>query len=702
MTALRVEDSAQSATVLKAAPRRDIQALRALAVLLVVANHLIPGRIPGGYIGVDIFFVISGYLITAHLLREADQTGRIDVLAFWARRIKRLIPAASVVLLFSVIVTVVFLPITVRQEALKQIAAAGAYVLNWVLAANSVDYFAAGGGASPVTHYWSLSVEEQFYLAWPMLMIAGLFLYRGRSSKMRKRTLAAILALVFVASLAWGVYSATTNANAAYFQTTGRAWEFAAGGLLAFAPALVRRRRVLIAFLWSAWGVLVVSAFMFNGASGFPGVAALVPVIATAFIIWVGDFEGGLAPSRLTALRPVQVVGDISYSLYLWHWPLITVAPFVLGRTPRVRDLVIVFAISVIAAYLTKRFVEDPVRQSRRPQLARRRWVYAWLAASLALLLGVCFALSARVESQAAGVVESMHSQSIEPSECFGAQAELSGASCSSSHKLADPGMVMLNRLNQNDIVQNGSTCTQGRFPTEVTSCDFGVPAGTERLGVALIGDSHAAVWSAALDEIASDNSLRVHTYLASGCSVTGDSTIQLLLTGDPEPSNLDACGAWRAEVIETIANSGDIDIVVTTARDLAYGALVDGKRVPDSGAGYVEAWSRWLAAGKRVVVINDAPSYPFDVPTCLAMAGGAEDPCAVDLPAEIGPLESAAARITDPEFTFVDFQDVFCDSRLCHSVVGGIPIYYDDNHMNAPFARSFAPALEELGIFRK
>jgi peptidoglycan/LPS O-acetylase OafA/YrhL len=192
-------------------------------------NHLWAGDVSGGFIGVDIFFVISGFLITAHLRREVELTGSLKLAQFWARRAKRLLPAAILVLVASAMITAWILPVTSAQAAYAEIGSAGAYALNWWLAADSLDYFAFSA-LSPVTHYWSLSVEEQFYIVWPLLILVGLLFSRSRGARVRYWIMVGTLGLVFVGSLAWAVWSVSAMPNAAYFQTPGRAWEFAAGG----------------------------------------------------------------------------------------------------------------------------------------------------------------------------------------------------------------------------------------------------------------------------------------------------------------------------------------------------------------------------------------------------------------------------------------------------------------------------------------
>lgn len=672
----------------KAPLRGDIQALRAFAVGVVLLNHFWPERLTGGFIGVDIFFVISGYLITAHLHREITLTGHIQLVSFWARRAKRLLPVAMIVLFFSILVAALWLPITERQSSFDQIGAAGAYWLNWLLAASSVDYFAQGAALSPVTHYWSLSVEEQFYILWPILLLLGAIATKRVFGRSRNSILIMTIAIVSAASFAWAAYSASTAPAAAYFETTGRAWEFAIGGLIAFIPAIsTKLRAAAIPALWLAWGALFLAAYTYDPSSGVPGPKALLPVLATAAIIIAGDINHPWAPRALTSFAPVQAMGNLSYSLYLWHWPLIVAAPFVLNREITARDKFIIIALTFALALLSKRFVEDPIRNSRATILRRPQPVLLLSAASLAALLAISVPMSINIGIQARASAQALYEQAVDPSDCFGAQAALSGTECENSHVLRDPYAVLGTWGVQNEVLANGNSCQQVRGNPEVISCSFGKPEGEQRLNVALVGDSHAGMWVTALDAIAQERGIRVTTYLDAACPVTSDSSV--VGAYDSIPYHQAACLEWRENVIASIAESENIDVVITSSRDRSYNT-VDG--VPDSGDGYVTAWNSWLGSGKQVIVLNDVPNLPFAVPECLASAKISGDCTApADAYDRLGPLGVAAEKISDPLFSFVDYVPVFCDSR-CYSVIGGIPAYLDGEHLSAAFARSFGP----------
>ncbi len=665
--------------------RLDIQALRAIAVLLVIANHLTAWP-TGGYIGVDIFFVVSGYLITGHLMREATETGRVRLARFWSRRAKRLLPAALVVLGASTVLTMIWLPITARQASLEQIRAAAAYFLNWLLSSLSLDYFADVHQISPVTHYWSLSVEEQFYVLWPLAIIVLFFLGRWSSARIRRAIVVVGLFAIAAASLAWGIHSSATQPESAYFELGGRIWEFAIGGLLVFLPAIPERwkpRFILVS--WAAWATIAYAALTFDSTSGFPGAWALVPVVAVAALIAVGDIRSTWSPEPLTSFGPVQFVGDISYSLYLWHWPLIVAAPFVLGHELTLRWKIAILVATVVLAYLTKRFVEDTVRFAKFTPLQRPYLVLLAAALSIVLVFVGTAPLLAQIERRAADAATSLNEQALDPEPCFGAQAALSGAVCPGSNQLADQSSVLVGMDSERKSLSNGSTCNQKRDDPALLRCSFGVPEGEQTLTVALAGDSHALMWAQALDGISAARGLRVQPLTHAGCPVMLYGTP--LKVVDEGTFIRQVCSDWSDSVAELIATDSNIDIVVTSSR--ARNHTLSGGR-PDDGSRYVPVWQMWLKAGKRVIVIEDVPTYESSVLDCLAIANGNGGACTKPTDKKPSPLALAAAEISDPNFVFIDYTDVFCDSARCQTVVGGIPAYMDAHHLSPPFARSF------------
>ncbi|HET6826680.1 MAG TPA: acyltransferase, partial [Amnibacterium sp.] len=364
----------------RSAVRADIQALRAVAVTMVVVYHFWPHRLTGGFTGVDVFLVISGFLITSHLLAHPPR--RVgDLLAFWSRRIRRLLPASLLVLLVTLVGSRLVSPETTWADTAGQVKAAALYVVNWRLADDSVDYLASQAAPGPVQHFWSLSVEEQFYFFWPILLL--LVVAIGRSVRRGSRAIvAAGVALVVVLSLGYSIVETAAEPARAYFVTPTRVWELGAGGLLAALSVRANGRRGILdgtrlpvpvrtGLAWLGWATIAGTAVAFTGSLPFPSWTAVIPVLGAVAVIWANASSGAWSPARATALRPVQGLGDISYSVYLWHWPLLVLVPSALGRSMTTLDKVVVIAVALVLAFLTKRYIED---RFRAPAWARPVW----------------------------------------------------------------------------------------------------------------------------------------------------------------------------------------------------------------------------------------------------------------------------------------------------------------------------------------
>ncbi|KQZ24549.1 acyltransferase family protein [Microbacterium sp. Root553] len=660
--------------------RTDLQALRAVAVLAVIVNHMWPEVLPGGYIGVDVFFAISGFLITSHLLRESRSTGKIRLGAFWARRARRLLPAALVVLAVCAIFTVVKMPLPQWQDELYQIGAAAVYVLNWLLSSNSLDYFAQGEAQTLVTHYWSLSVEEQFYIVWPIILLVVAWLTFRRAKRTQVVVTAVVFASIAIVSLAWAVYSNAQTPSAAYFQTTGRAWEFAAGGLVALLPVFSETiRRRLSAFVWLGWALILGSAVLLDSQSGVPGPAALIPVLGVVLVIAIGEAEHTWSTRAITSFRPVQIIGDVSYSAYLWHWPLIVAAPVILSQPIGTPDKFVLLAITLVLALLTKRFVEDPVRLGPLAR-TRPRWILVMTLVAMAVVVIPSAVGVIALRDRGVAATAALVAASKDPGECFGAQAELGTAECSDSRELGDQGYLLSeSHFNLITSTTGGTVCEEVTTADGVVkTCSFGVPEGTQDLDIAIVGDSHAEMWSGSLDTVAPVHNARIHTFLKGGCAATADPAVGTIIT---DPAYVADCQAWRTGTIGMLVEDPDIDVIITTAWSGKY--TVNGQ--PDPGTGYADAWNQWLDSGKRVILMAEPPVLPVDIVDCIL------DSCTV--PVESVDAESAltraAAMIDNVNFSVVDFSDVFCDD-VCYPVVGGIPAYFDSHHLTEALTRSF------------
>jgi peptidoglycan/LPS O-acetylase OafA/YrhL len=648
-----------------------IQGLRAIAVLLVVVFHFWPGRLSGGYIGVDVFFVISGFLITGQLVRELQTSATINLPAFWAKRIRRLIPAALLILIFSAIATAVLMPLSYLVSSLTDISTSMLYVENWQLVVASSDYLHNVNGTIG-QHYWSLSVEEQFYVVWPLILL-GAFALGTRFAIQRRWGFVVAAVIGFsVLSLIASIFYTATNPSQAYFVLFTRVFEFGAGALLVLFPRM-RPQSFWLSNILGFVGVLVllVAGYKFTQSTPFPSYWALVPVIGTMLIIVIKPGGRWFSAGRILSIRPLRFLGDISYSLYLWHWPLIFIAPFIIGWGLSFVNRVILFVACFVLAWLTKRFVEDPLRQL--PTLVNRkpRYTFGWMLVSLgvvgALLVGIFAVQYPRFEQAKAQLAEVQ----AHPPACFGAEI----ATGCSNPALAD--QIIPNPGFGNADEPSNPECFVQLTASALHPCTFGSSASNAPR-VALVGDSHAYQYLNTFIIMAKKNGWALTTYFKGACPWT---TAQL---GGTDPGFDASCVTYRANLATELPKQ-KFDVIITSA--FAHSEYVDPSATAVT-AGFVEAW-KTQAGGARVIAIADNPDMQDDPNKCLRSDPG--DPSTCDRPrADVldgpDPLVAAAAASGN---TSVDFTEVFCDADLCFPVISGANVYRDENHLTVTFANT-------------
>ncbi|MFD2792976.1 acyltransferase family protein [Promicromonospora vindobonensis] len=712
----------------KTALRADIQALRAVAVLAVVLFHLWPNRLTGGYVGVDVFFVISGFLITSHIVRDVE-AGRFSVPTFWARRMLRLLPASLLVLVVTAVGVWALAPVQHWEQWFREIAASGLYAQNWVLAADAVDYLAAENVASPVQHYWSLSAEEQFYLVWPLLIGLSLLIGRlgpapwtrlkadgrhispgqvrpgraGRQASWRP-VAAGVLALVVVASLVTSVVWTGADQAYAYFITPTRAWEFGAGALLAFVPALGRRHAArtpgdtsfdlpagMVA--WAGLALIAVSAIMFTSATPFPGAFAAVPVLGTVLVIWAQATDR--FTTRLAGLAPVQFLGDVSYAVYLWHWPLIVLVPYATGHDLRTLDKLAILAATILLAWATRRWIEKPVLRHRHRFKPLATFAVAAVVGALvvgAALIGVQTARE-HAESELAAAAEATGS------ECFGAAARPpSGEPCTNPDLVgtAVPAPEAAGGDMPAPYATGEDKCAGvARESTEPLPCERGDRDSEVR--IALVGDSHAAHYSSAFVEAAEANGWAVDIYIKPGCPFSDVMRVQdqMLTT---------ACIGWVDRAEEMLLD-GDYDLAATSQVRGVDWTPPDGTAegtTPEAYAedGLVSLWARLADNGLPVAAIADVPEPDPAVIECLTapdvdLAADCRTP-RTDATRTFDPQLNAVERLNRQDVALIDLTDVYCDENECFPVIGGVTVYRDDDHLTDTFAGTLAPYLAD------
>jgi len=668
----------------KSTLRPEIQALRAVAVAVVVVYHLWPNTLAGGFVGVDVFFVISGFLITAHLMREADRTGRINLPKFWAKRIRRLLPASLTVLAASAVGVFLLVPQMYWTQFFQEIAASAVYAQNWVLAASSIDYLAAENVASPVQHFWSLSVEEQFYLVWPILIGLVVLAAQRLSLRARRTLVFAALALVAAASLYYSVTYTASNPGEAYFATTTRAWEFAAGGLLAVVGSAVKAPagvRTLVAYV--GWAGIAYAVATYSGQTAFPGSAALLPVLATVAVIWAGDPESALSPNRLLGTRPVQFLGGVSYSVYLWHWPLIVFATIVFVDVHDATKIAIVIA-SLGLAWLTTVLVENPARDWKGLVGRRPRWTLLAMVIAVALVAVPTAAASWLTSQQASADTARAAVAVASADECFGASvfAVPAGACDDVEHETLTP-LASFAVDDEPEVYHNG--CYSDLTTADLNTCVVGDAASDT--SVALIGDSHAVSWYPAMKTIAEDNSWALSPFLKSSCPMNA------ALKEDEEAEVERSCATWNDSLAETLAAQPEaLDMVV-----LSHSAAGDNYGSDqDAIDGYRAAWEPLVERGTEVVVIRDVPRMEEGTNRCIADTAGADAAC--DRPENEAVLDDLMVEAAEdqPGVTVIDMNDFFCRDGSCTPVAGGVVGYRDSHHITATYSATLAPYLEQ------
>jgi peptidoglycan/LPS O-acetylase OafA/YrhL len=658
-----------------------VEGLRAVAVVAVLLYHAGVPFAGGGYVGVDVFFVISGFLITGLLVRELEKTGTVSLARFYSRRAKRLLPLTVVVLAVVVVLSwVLFDPVRMEEVSLG-IVAAGLYFMNWLLAARAADYFAAGLEASPVQHFWTLAVEEQFYLVWPVLILA--VAWWGRRSDLGLRpVLAAAFAVVVVSSLAYSVYSTHVQAGAAYFSTLTRGWELALGGLLALVPAsrfglLPRAAGVMAA---AGLAAIAFATLRFDDDTLFPGYAALVPTLGTAAIIAAGFATTTAGPSRLLALGPVRHVGRISYSWYLWHWPPLVFAAAIWGRLSPLEG-VAVLAASYVPALLTNRLVEKPFLHSETlGRYPRKALALGGACTATSVALGLTLlALTPTVPEAPEGRVA-------------GAAALREGQSIQKRAKAVNPTPREAEKKeNRPRMYSDG--CHLDLEETRSPKCVYGNPSS--KTTVVLFGDSHAMQWFPALEELAKERDWRLLGFSKSACPPADISVYSTGLRREYRE-----CEEWRERTLGRIVREEDPSLIVTSMLN-RYRAREDGRGLDREASneavveGYASTLTKLRDTGAPVAVIEDVPRPDKDVPECVSRSLDRLQDCAFPRSKALeqprvnirAAQEVEGARLVDPT-------PVVCLEETCPAVIGDVLVYRNGAHLTRTYVNSLTPWL--------
>lgn len=658
--------------------RSEVQGLRALAVLLVVAYHVWLGRVSGG---VDIFLLISAFLLTLSFVRKAEAGRPFGLVAHWLHLFKRLLPAAVVVILGVLAGTWLILPQSRWPQVLDQAWASLLYSQNWLLADTAVDYYAQDhAGASPLQHFWSLSIQGQVFILWPLVFAgtAGLLVLLRRIPACAGITyrglLAVVFGTVFAWSLAYSVEQTATNQAYAYFDTRARLWEFALGSLLALAlPYLKPARGLRVMLGWAGMAAMVSCGLLLTVDRSFPGYVALWPTLAGAAIITAGQTGSRFGVDRMLSSRPLVALGDNSYALYLWHWPVLVLALAATGvEVPNLVQGLTIVGASVVLAVLTTRFVEKPLRDWHWPKLR------AWRTAVVIVACGALLAGPVAIWQTTLTAEES--ATAAQPRELTPGAAALSpgNAAVPAPDARIIPGPAAL----YNDWAGIQDPCIGANATPDpiLEGCRQAVPEGEGTKRIVVLGDSHSQQYLGALAPIAAARGWELVTLLMPACRFGAES----------ETRNAE-CNAYnQASAAYVLEHRPD---AVFTVASLTHEEAPFETEVP----GYLDGVRPFADAGIEIVGIRDNPRFSFNMPECVQRNGADAHECSVPVEeslADPSPLEAYRGKVEG--LHLMDLSDFICARGICPGVVGNVYVYKDDNHLTRTYVETMIPMFEQ------
>ena len=692
--------------------RPDIEGLRALAVLAVVLFHAgVPG-LSGGFVGVDVFFVISGFLITGLLWREASTTGGVRLRSFYGARARRLLPASAAVAVVTLIASAILLnPLQVRAVIHDGIASV-LYVSNIWFFEKGATYFASRD-PSPFLHYWSLGVEEQFYVVWPALILGTAWLIRlirrrSRTEATRSRwPYLGVLAIVTVLSFTVCVAVTASWPAPAFFLMPNRAWQLGLGGVVALTTGYWHRLPARYAAVVGLTGLVLIAAActLLDSAIPYPGTAALLPTLGAALVIAAGCATPTAGCGRLLGLPPLRAIGQISYSWYLWHWPVLILIPIAVGHSLGLPARVAAAAASAVLAALTLRYLENPLRFT--PRIRTSAWRSLGLGAvstALAVAGGVALLVivPASIGHGAPATPLTISAPAVPPGAPISAYdtalhdvfAQVQATVTASASLTAVPSNLtpaLANAMTEGEKTVGGDSCAHNLAEVVQPVCATGDLASPTT--VALIGDSHAAMFTPAFRQIANQQHWRLETLSKPACLM-----LDLPIFSSALQREYSECAQWREVILTRLHTEHPKLVVLSTVR--SYTGTYEGR----SFTPFDPIWSASLtrlveslrSTGAQVLVLGPVPDPQSVVPTCLASHLDDAAACAVARNVAVNQpgIVAEAAATTAGGGHYADLTDLFCTSSRCPVIIGNTLVFFDYNHLTSQYVLQLAPAL--------
>lgn len=630
--------------------RPDIEGLRAIAVLLVIGAHFAVPGLSAGFIGVDVFFVISGFLITGILVREHQRTGQIELTRFYANRLRRLLPALAAMLIICSALAFKLLPDAQNVANSQGAAMAALWVSNIYFAFADVDYFAAETSSNAFLHTWSLGVEEQFYLVWPLLIVLAARWIRGQSSH---SALTYVFAVVAMLSLGASLLASQTNPIVGFYMMPTRAWQFACGALVWLLS--IQRAPSQAQAAASAWGgmlLLAIALIVIGPQTNYPGAAALLPTLATCALLWSGvsrDAQHRALPRTLLSLAPVQSIGRLSYAWYLWHWPVLIIGEHLLPIKGNVNNTLLALAISLLAAILTHHLIENPVRYGRPARLGTK-WQIGIAMFAMVILNSQLLRWNTVTQDQLAASKGDVYAQ---------ASADLP------------------------IIYQHG--CDDWYQSSELKPCVYGKPDATKT--AVLLGDSIGVQWFPTLTAMMDEREWKIVVLTKSSCPMVDEPFFYPRIGRE-----YTECTDWRNKAIEWIQNQKVDRLFIGGTASSAFTdqQWTEGTR---------RLLDRFTPNTTALYLIEANPTLGFHGPNCLrqkksnmvddgACLGTADNTSYTHVATLLKSVVSAPSDIHTVKAKWIETSSLVCPAGKCQAIQNGIIVFRDSQHLTATFTR--------------
>jgi len=686
----QLRNSTKSATF-----RTDLQGLRALAVLLVMCYHIWFSKVSGG---VDIFLMLSAFFLTSSTARRIARGERPPLITGWLHRFSRLIPQAAVVIISVVVAAWIILPSTRWLELIDQSTASLFYKQNWYLANHQVDYYAFNtSSASPLQHFWSLSVQGQIFILWPIVLAVSALVWKLFFSRFNFAWVAgAFFAAIFAGSLAFSINITANNQQVAYFHTGARLWEFALGSLLALAlpwlSTLPEKLRRVTG--WVGMATIIGSGAVLDVQGLFPGFMALIPTVAAALIIAAPATRAWANPSGVLSLKPLVKLGDLSYGMYLWHWPMLVFyleitknehASFLSGA--------LLIAASIAASWCTTKFIEKPVIAWQN-DFSFPHWMPSTglKIISQVAVVGIGLGIASLAVSAWENNVE--HRRATAASQTV---MDNPGATASEDWDPSPAALTLPLATELDDEWQTpGNACAGSNNPHDerIMFCEQGGNFdGSPDL--VMLGDSHMQHWSSAA---------------AAAMEESGGSWVLVFHPGCRYGSEADRdeaeCANFQDAAEEYVANLAPKMVLTTASKTVA--APDEYLRSPGEQETmvdhYASAIQPFLDAGSQVIAMRDTPRYTYSIPECVDSNPSHLEACdgsAHEALAQINPVQEFLSQHDyGSQVVSLDMTGLLCPSGVCKAVIGNVSTYLDDSHLSKTFVlsakRQFADAFKE------